>query len=182
MVVGAVPDSRRPTSRPGCSSGRSAGATAGGAGLVRLGDPKGYQPPAPRPDLANPDHFYRVRGVSPRSTWARGGAPPTTPTRRGTCGGCPRSGEIIGLRYSELPPPVSPLLGAGGVPLTPLSPGGLQRASGMRVLGTSGDRPPKLLCDELRPRPDGLDHLTGGTWGRVPEPVDPEEDRGPDRG
>lgn len=181
MVVGAVPDSSGPTLSTWLFLG-TLGAAALGV-LAWFGwATKGYRPPALRPDLANPDHFYRVRGVQGEVDMGKGWRSTDDPHAAWHLWWVPATGEIIGLRYSELPPPVSPLLGAGGVPLTPFSPGGVQRASGMRVLGTSGDRPPKLLCDELRPRPDGLDHLTGGTWGRVPEPVDPEEDRGPDRG
>jgi hypothetical protein len=51
----------------------------------------------------------------------------------------------------------------------------------MKVLGNSGDRPPKALCDELRPLPDGLDRFTGGTnppgaVDDLPEDVDDLDD------
>ena len=40
---------------------------------------------------------------------------------------------------------------------------GVHKFTGMKVLGRSGDRPTRALCEDLRPRPDGLDRLTGGT-------------------
>jgi hypothetical protein len=123
----------------------------------------GWTPPEPRTDLVTPDHFTRMRGVESEVDLGRGWRATDDPGASWHLFWMPGSGDIVGLRTSELPPPPGPYyLGSVG-PRSVLDAYGVHKFTGMKVLGSSGDRPTRALCEDLRPRPDGLDRLTGGT-------------------
>jgi hypothetical protein len=122
-----------------------------------------WTPPAPRTDLVSPDHITRMRGVETEVDLGRGWRATDDPGAAWHLWWMPSSGDIIGLRTSELPPPPGPFYFGSVGTRSPLDAYGVHKFTGMKVLGNSGDRPAKALCDELRPRPDGLDLFTGGT-------------------
>jgi hypothetical protein len=123
----------------------------------------GWSPPEGRTDLVSPEHFTRMRGIENEVDLGRGWRATDDPGAAWHLYWVPRSGDIVGVRTSELPPPPGPFYLGGIGTRSPLDAYGVQKFTGMKVLGRSGDRPTKALCDELRPRPDGLDVLTGGT-------------------
>jgi len=142
--------------------GSLAGATA--AVLVFYGRAiRLWRPPAPRTDLVSPDHLTRMRGVESEVDLGRGWRATDDPGAAWHLYWMPGSGDIVGLRTSELPPPPGPFYFGSVGTRSPLDAYGVHKFTGMKVLGTSGDRPTKALCEELRPRPDGLDLLVGGT-------------------
>lgn len=132
----------------------------------------GWSPPEARDDLVTPEHFVRMRGAEAEVDLGRGWRATDDPGAAWHLWWLPDSGTVIGLRTSELPPPpgpyrfYSPRSGRGF-----LGADGIMKFTGMRVLGHLEVRPSARRCDLLRPRPDGLDVLTGGTRGEVP-PVD----------
>ena len=125
----------------------------------------GWSPPEGRTDLVSPEHFTRMRGIENEVDLGRGWRATDDPGAAWHLYWVPRSGDIVGVRTSELPPPPGPFYLGGIGTRSPLDAYGVQKFTGMKVLGRSGDRPTRALCDELRPRPDGLDLLTGGTYG-----------------
>jgi hypothetical protein len=142
--------------------GALAGATA--AVLAFYGRAiSGWTPPEPRTDLVSPDHFTRMRGVEAEVDLGRGWRSTDDPGAAWHLYWMPGSGDIVGLRTSELPPPPGPAYFGSVGTRSPLDAFGVHKFTGMKVLGSSGDRPTRALCDELRPLPDGLDLLTGGT-------------------
>jgi hypothetical protein len=142
--------------------GALAGATA--AVLAFYGRAiSGWVPPEPRTDLVTPDHFTRMRGVEAEVDLGRGWRSTDDPGAAWHLYWMPSSGDIVGLRTSELPPPPGPAYFGSVGTRSPLDPFGVHKFTGMKVLGSSGDRPTRAVCDELRPLPDGLDLLTGGT-------------------
>jgi hypothetical protein len=134
----------------------------------------GWRSPAPRTDLVTPGHITRMRGVEAEVDLGRGWRATDDPDAAWHLWWMPDSGDIVGLRTSELPPPPGPFYFGSVGTRSPLDAYGVHKFTGMKVLGRSGDRPTKVLCDELRPRPDGLDELTGGT--HPPADADDEGD------
>jgi len=153
--------------------GALAGATAAVlvfyARAIRL-----WKPPAPRTDLVSPDHLTRMRGVESEVDLGRGWRASDDPGAAWHLYWMPGSGDIVGLRTSELPPPPGPFYFGSIGTRSPLDAYGVHKFTGMKVLGRSGDRPTKSLCEELRPRPDGLDLFTGGTRSPAPREADDE--------
>jgi hypothetical protein len=127
----------------------------------------GWNSPAPRTDLVSPEHFVRMRGVDDEIDLGRGWRSTDDPDAAWHVWWVPASGELIGLRTSELPPPPGPFYLGSVHGRSPLDPVGVHRFAGMRVLGHSETRPSRSACDVLRPQPDGLDLLCGGTHGAV---------------
>ncbi len=122
-----------------------------------------WSPPQPRTDLVSPEHFTRMRGVESEVDLGRGWRSTDDPGAAWHLYWIPGSGDIVGLRTSELPPPPGPFYFGSVGTRSALDAYGVHKFTGMKVLGHSGDRPTRARCDELRPRPDGLDLLTGGT-------------------
>lgn len=122
-----------------------------------------WRAPEPRTDLVSPGHFVRMRGEENEVDLGRGWRSTDDHDAAWHLWWIPASGEIIGLRTSELPPPPGPVYMGSVNGHSPLDAVGVNHFTGMRVLGRSGDRPTRTLCDELRPLPNGLDLFTGGT-------------------
>jgi hypothetical protein len=139
-----------------------AGATAAVLGFYGWAI-SGWRAPAPRTDLVSPGHFVRMRGEENEVDLGRGWRSTDDPDAAWHLWWIPSSGEIIGLRTSELPPPPGPFYLGSVNGHSPLDPVGVHHFTGMRVLGSSGDRPVRAECEELRPLPNGLDLFTGGT-------------------
>ena len=128
---------------------------------------RGWHPPAPRADIVSPEHFVRMRGDLGEVDLGRGWRATDDAHAAWHVWWVPRTGELIGLRMSEFPPPPGP----GSTYTTPyrgsalLDPYGLYKYTGMRVLGHLEHRPSRELCEQLRSLPDGLGVLCGGTHG-----------------
>ncbi|MCD9623287.1 hypothetical protein [Rhabdothermincola salaria] len=133
---------------------------------------QGWTGPAPRTDLVTPGHFVRMRGHHLEVDLGRGWRATDDPGAAWHLWWASGSGELVGLRYSALPPPPGPLYLGSVSGRTLLDPMGVHHFTGMRVLGHC-DRPPtRAECDELRGRPDGIDLLVGGTHGALAETHD----------
>ena len=122
-----------------------------------------WTPPQPRTDLVTPAHFTRMRGVENEVDLGRGWRATDDPGAAWHLWWVPGSGDVVGLRTSELPPPPGPAYFGSIGTRNVLDAYGVHKFTGMKVLGHSGDRPTRADCDELRPLPDGLDRFTGGT-------------------
>lgn len=145
----------------------------------------GWHPPGPRPDLVSPGHFVRMRGPEQEVDLGTGWRATDDPGAAWHLWWTPRTGEIVGLRYAALPPPPGPAHLGSYHGRTLLDPVGVHHFTGMRILGYSDDRPSRLRCEALRPCPDGLDHLTGGTHQPVlvaPDRLGDETGRATDAG
>lgn len=129
----------------------------------------GWQPPGARTDLVSPEHFTRMRGVESEVDLGRGWRATDDPGAAWHLYWIAGTGDIVGLRTSELPPPPGPFYFGSVGTRSPLDAYGVHKFTGMKVLGHSGDRPLRAVCDELRPRPDGIDLLVGGTHPPEPE-------------
>lgn len=128
-----------------------------------------WRPPSPRTDLVSPEHFVRMRGIDDEIDLGKGWRSTDDPDASWHVWWVPTSGEIVGLRTSALPPPPGPFYLGSVHGRSPLDPAGVHHFAGMRVLGRTDRRPPRSACDVLRPQPDGLDLLCGGTRGTVGE-------------
>ena len=102
-----------------------------------------WTPPAPRTDLVSPDHITRMRGVETEVDLGRGWRATDDPGAAWHLWWMPGSGDIIGLRTSELPPPPGPFYFGSVGTRSPLDAYGVHKFTGMKVLGNSGDRPTK---------------------------------------
>ncbi len=142
--------------------GALAGATV--AALAAYGRAiRGWTPPEPRTDLVSPEHFTRMRGVESEVDLGRGWRSTDDPGAAWHLYWLPSSGDIVGIRTSELPPPPGPFYFGSIGTRSPLDGFGVHKLTGMKLLGHSGDRPTRAECEELRLRADGLDLFTGGT-------------------
>lgn len=124
-----------------------------------------WRPPSARTDIVSPEHFVRMRGDQGEVDLGRGWRAADDRYAAWHLWWVPRTGELIGLRMSELPPPPGPAWTTPhrGNPL--LDPYGVNKFTGMKVLGHLEHRPSRELCEELRVLPDGLGVLCGGTHG-----------------
>jgi hypothetical protein len=134
----------------------------------------GWKPPEARVDLVSPEHFVRMRGVEAEIDLGRGWRATDDPNAAWHLWWLPASGTVIGLRTSALPPPPGPAYLGPVRGHSFLGQNGVQKFTGMKVLGHLEVRPARELCEQLRARPDGLDVLTGGT-GRDAPPSPPSE-------
>ena len=128
--------------------------------------------PSPRTDLVTPGHFVRMRGHQPEVDLGRGWRSTDDPGAAWHLWWSVGSGEVVGLRYSALPPPPGPVYFGSVSGRTLLDPIGVHHFTGMRVLGHFERAPTRAECEALRGRPDGLDLLTGGTRGALAETLE----------
>ena len=128
----------------------------------------GWKVPDSRVDLVSPEHFVRMRGAEAEIDLGRGWRSTDDPGAAWHLWWLPSSRIIIGLRTSALPPPPGPVYLGSIYGHDLLGPNGVQKFTGMKVLGQAEVRPSRELCEELRARPDGLDLLTGGTGRELP--------------
>ena len=122
-----------------------------------------WTPPSPRTDIVTAQHFVSMRGVENEVDLGKGWRATDDPGAAWHVWWIPASGELVGLRTSYLPPPPGPAYMGPAFGRSVLDPHGVNQFTGMRVLGTTGSRPSKSACDMMRPLPDGLDVLCGGT-------------------
>ena len=158
----------------GVLGGATAGVLAGWARSIRA-----WQPPRPCPDLEAPDRFYAHHGRHDELDLGPGWRSLDDPHAIWHLWWEPGTYLLLGVRSVALPPPSYGVLG-GWRNLATSSARGL---GGMKVLG-SLLRADRRHLDYLRPFPDGLDRLCGGT-GAPPAPGSPPaagDDTSIDRG
>jgi hypothetical protein len=127
-----------------------------------------WTPPAARTDIVTAQHFVRMRGDQYEIDLGKGWRATDDPGAAWHVWWIPESRELVGLRTSWLPPPPGPAYMGPAFGKSVLDPHGINQFTGMRVLGITETRPPRSACDMMRPLPDGLDLLCGGThnqWG-----------------
>ena len=122
-----------------------------------------WHPPAARSDIVSPEHFVRMRGDTGEVDLGRGWRAADDPHAAWHLWWVPASGAVIGLRMSALPPPPGPAYITPHRGTSLLDPYGVHHFTGMKVLGALEQRPSRDLCEQLRPLPDGLGVLCGGT-------------------
>ncbi len=127
-----------------------------------------WVPPAHRIDIVSPQHFVNMRGRETEFDLGRGWRSTDDRGAAWHLWWIPESGDLIGLRTSELPPPPSLRWAGMAYGRSVLDPVGMNQFTGMKVLGRFEHRPSKSLCEQLRTLPNGLDVLCGGT-GNEPE-------------
>jgi len=125
-----------------------------------------WSPPDPRNDIVSPNHFVSMRGTETEIDLGRGWRSTDDPRAAWHVWWIGHSGDLIGLRTSELPPPPSSAWFTPVAGHTLLSPFGVNHFTGMKVLGHFEHRPARGLCEELRSLPNGLDVLCGGTYNK----------------
>jgi hypothetical protein len=101
----------------------------------------GWTPPEGRTDIVSPEHFTAMRGVENEVDLGRGWRATDDPGAAWHLYWMPRSGDIVGLCTSELPPPPGPAYFGSVGTRSPLDAFGVHKFTGMKVLGRSGDRP-----------------------------------------
>lgn len=140
----------------------------------------GYHPPEPREDLMAADLFWDVREGVRQIDLGRGWRSTDDPYAMWHLWSLPTRRELVGLRMGAMPHP-SAMGFAGGrrgggraeIELTleedgrqvPWEAGPDHRLAmtGMHVLAADFDCPHHDVWGELRPLPDGIDQLCGGT-------------------